>query len=139
MDRRDFIKQSCSLCVAVSAGLVITSISSCSTIGLYKTEISDNKIKVPVSLFAKSELQIIQPAKFEFNIALRKEKNETYSALLLRCTHADNQLTSTGNGFVCNLHGSKFDMEGAVTKGPAEYPLKRYVTEVIDANIIISV
>ncbi len=137
MDRRSFVKQSCTVCLAVGAGMAISSLSSCATLPVYKTAIANNKISVPVSLFAQSDFQIIQPKDLYYNIGLRKESNNTYTALLLRCTHADNQLTPTGNGFKCTLHGSAFNKEGQVTQGPAEQSLKKYLTEIISDNIII--
>jgi Rieske Fe-S protein len=137
MDRRDFVKQSCIACMAMGAGMVIGSLSSCATLPVYKTVVDSNKVIVPASLFAQSDFQVIQPKDMFYNIALRKEKDGTYTALLLRCTHADNQLNSTGNGFKCSLHGSMFDQEGRVTQGPAEKPLKKYSTEINANNIII--
>jgi len=123
--------------MAMGAGLLVGSLSSCATIPVYKTTVDANKVTVPVSLFAQTDFQVIQPKDLFYNIALRKESNGTYTALLLRCTHADNQLMSTGNGFKCNLHGSSFDKEGHVTQGPAERPLKKYQTEIISDKIII--
>lgn len=126
------------MCLAVGAGLVAaSSLSSCATLPVYKTTVANNKVTVPVSLFAQSDFQVIQPKDLFYNIGLRKEKDGTYTALLLRCTHADNQLISTGNGFKCNLHGSTFDKEGQVTQGPAERALKKYQTEIIADHIII--
>jgi Rieske Fe-S protein len=137
MDRRSFVKQSCTMCLAVGAGMAIGSLSSCATLPVYKTTMANNRVSVPVSIFAQSDFQIIQPKDFYYNIGLRKESNGTYTALLLRCTHADNQLTPTGNGFKCNLHGSAFNKEGQVTQGPAEQSLKKYQTEIISDQIII--
>jgi Rieske Fe-S protein len=125
------------MCLAVGAGMVIGSLSSCATLPVYKTVTANNKISVPVSLFTQNNFQIIQPKDFYYNIGLRKEPDGTYTALLLRCTHADNQLTAMDNGFKCNLHGSAFDKEGKVTQGPAEHALKRYPTEVVSDQIII--
>lgn len=137
MDRRDFVKQSCLACMAIGAGMLVGSLSSCATVPVYKTAVSANKVSVPESLFEQTNFQVVQPKDLFYNIALRKESNGTYTALLLRCTHADNQLMSTGNGFKCNLHGSTFDKEGHVTQGPAERPLTKYKTEVVSGNIII--
>ena len=123
--------------MAMGAGMLIGSLSSCATIPVYKTAINANKITVPESLFAQTDFQVIQPKDLFYNIALRKESNGTYTGLLLRCTHADNQLVSAGNGFKCNLHGSTFDKEGQVTQGPAERPLTKYKTEIVSGNIII--
>ncbi|SDD79965.1 Rieske Fe-S protein [Mucilaginibacter pineti] len=138
MDRRKFIQQSCSLCVAVGAGMVVvSSLESCATLPAYKTAIVNNTVSVPEALFATSAFQLVQPKNQYYNIGLKKETNGTYTALLLKCTHADNQLTPTGNGFKCDLHGSTFSNEGKVTTGPAERPLKKYTTEVVSNQIII--
>jgi nitrite reductase/ring-hydroxylating ferredoxin subunit len=138
MDRRDFVKQSCSLCLAVGSGMLIGSLSSCGvSLPVYKTTVADNKITVPVSLFTNVDFQLLQPKSLYYNIGLKKEKDGSYTALLLRCTHADNQLTPAGDGFKCTLHGSTFDNEGHVTKGPAERSLKKYPTEISDSQIII--
>jgi len=125
------------MCLAIGAGLVVGSLSSCAALPMYKATVDGNKIAVPASLFAQSSFQIVQAKGLYYNIGLRKETDNTYTALLLRCTHADNQLTPTGNGFKCSLHGSAFDTEGHVMQGPAEKPLTKYSTEVIQGNIII--
>jgi len=118
--------------------MLIGSLASCgAALPVYKTTTANNKIAVPVSLFANSEFQLIQSQGLYYNVGLKKEKDGSYTALLLRCTHADNQLTPVGNGFKCNLHGSTFDNEGRVTNGPAEHPLKKYQTEVLSDQIII--
>ena len=139
MDRRKFVKQSCSLCLAAGSGMVIGSLASCAvTLPVYKTDISANKVTVPVALFATSNFQLIQPKNLYYNIGLKKENDGSYTALLLRCTHADNQLITAGNGFKCTLHGSSFNNEGQVTNGPAERPLKKYPTQVTSNQIIIT-
>lgn len=140
MDRRKFVKQSCTMCMAISAGMVVSSLSSCATLPVYKTAVNDKKITVPENLFANADFQVIQPRGMFYNIGLRKESDGTYTALLLRCTHADNQLTVAGNnGYTCNLHGSQFDKEGHVTHGPAERDLKKYNTQIIQNQIIINI
>lgn len=138
MDRRKFVSKSCSICVAAGAGMLVGSLASCvAVLPVYKATTAGNKISVPVSLFTNADFQLIQPKNLYYNIGLKKEKDGTYTALLLRCTHADNQLIPAGNGFKCTLHGSAFDNEGQVTNGPAERPLKKYPTEVQSDQIII--
>ena len=127
------------MCLAIGAGMMVGSLSSCATIPVYKTTITNNKVSVPAALFAQSDFQIIQFKDLYYNIGLRKEKDGSYTVLLLRCIHADNQLTSTGNGFKCNLHGSEFNKEGQVIQGPAEHALKKYPTEIVSNQIIIHI
>jgi Rieske Fe-S protein len=124
--------------MAIGSGMLIGSLASCaSALPVYKTEMADNQVTVPVSLFANAGFQVIQPKGMYYNIGLKKENDGSFTALLLRCTHADNQLTAAGNGFKCTLHGSTFDNDGRVTKGPAERPLKRYPTQVISGQVVI--
>jgi len=138
MERRDFIKTTCNSCLLLGAGLWMQSLSSCAPIAIYKTEITNNKITVPVALFDKSDLQIVSVKSLKHDIALRKEKNGNYIALLLQCTHANNGLLKTGNGYACSLHGSTFDYSGRGTKGPAEQPLINYPVQISNEQIIIS-
>jgi Rieske Fe-S protein len=137
MERRDFIKASCAFCAAVGVGLAGGALASCASIPVYATSVSRNKIVVPRSLFAEEAVQIIRAKELDYDIALRKEENGRYSALLLRCTHASNSLTSTDNGFICPLHGSRFDKEGGVTRGPATVALKQLAVQFSDKEITI--
>lgn len=137
MERRDFLKKGCTLCMLAGAGLAVGSLASCATIPVYQAVINNQQVAVPTSLFATGDVHVIQPKSMYYNIALKKEQNGGYTALLLRCTHADNQLIVTGNGFKCNLHGSTYDQEGHVLQGPAERPLHQYSTEIKNDQIII--
>jgi Rieske Fe-S protein len=121
----------------MGSGALMGALSSCSTLPVYETTILNKQVLVPASLFAKGNLQIVQPKSYYYNIALNKEADGTYTALLLKCTHADNQLNVTGNGYRCSLHGSAFNSEGQVTNGPAERPLKKLKTELTNEHIII--
>ena len=137
MERRQFLKVTGSVCAMAGIALSAGSLAACSQLPIYKTAIVENKIAVPLSLFQQSSLHLVKPDGYEYNIALQKEADGTYTALLLRCTHSDNQLSSTGNGFVCNLHGSHFDKEGLVLKGPAEHSLKKLRTSINSNEVII--
>jgi Rieske Fe-S protein len=139
MERRDFIKTSCSICLALSSGLAFGSLlSSCASFPVYETMINEEKITVPVSLFAKSPIQIIHAKDFKYNIALEKKNDGNYLALLLECTHASTPLNFTGKDFVCPLHGSTFNEQGKVLQGPATLPLKRLEAQTKGNQIIVS-
>ncbi|MEP7171575.1 MAG: hypothetical protein ABI855_19545, partial [Bacteroidota bacterium] len=75
MQRREFIRTSCSFCMVAGVSFVLGSLSSCASLPIYKTVIAENKISVPVSLFVQSDLQIVRTPNAEFDIALRKEKD----------------------------------------------------------------
>lgn len=86
---------------------------------VYKAQILEKKIAVPRTLFAEKNIQVVEAPGWEYNILVVKEKDETYKALLMKCTHQGFRLTAGKSGLHCNLHGSTFDLEGHVTNGPA--------------------
>ncbi len=139
MERREFLTSSCSLCAGLGTALLISGLSSCATNSLYTAEIENNSVHVPLSLFSENDFQIIRPKNFSYDIAIQKLENGSFAALLLSCTHAANQLTFTGNSYFCKLHGSAFNKQGMVTKGPAEQSLKKLGTQISDDNLIVSI
>ena len=140
MQRRQFIKNTCRVCLLGGAGIAALSINACSPkVGnsLAKPNVVNNKISIPITLFNTNLLQIITPNNYPYEIAVQKLNDTKYQALLLKCTHYDNQLTPTGNGYNCQLHGSTFNANGQVIKGPADQPLLILKTTTSTSEIII--
>jgi Rieske Fe-S protein len=139
MQRREFIGNSCRACLLGAAGFLVPQWMGCSpaTFPVYKTPVTSRGLEVPISLFDKSPLQFVRAHGSYFDIAVNRLADGTFQALLLQCTHQENQLTPTGDGYTCSLHGSRFDKNGEVLKGPAEHPLDRYKTRVENNLLII--
>ena len=97
----------------------------------------NNSVQVPLNIFDTKPFQVISPKKYAYEVAVEKKQDGTYKALLLKCTHYANQLIPTGNGFTCNAHGSRFDKEGEVLKGPAAQPLKQLQVTINNQNLFI--
>ena len=53
-----------------------------------------------------------------------------FTALSLVCTHLGCTVESQPGGFACPCHGSRFDPQGRVTRGPADRPLRSLRSEV---------
>ena len=140
MQRRNFISSSCKICLLGTAGFSLAQLESCSPASsVYKTTITNGQLSIPLNLFDKSSLQIVRPAGWYYDVAVQKNQDNSYTALLLQCTHQENQLTPTGTGYHCSLHGSSFDKQGNVRKGPAEQPLHHFDTSVENNNISIHI
>lgn len=141
MERRSFLKDTCKVCLLGATTFSIAEfLASCGTTAKgFKTSVTDNKIEVPLSLFDASAMQIISPRNYEYEIAVQKNTDNTFQALLLRCTHQNNQLIPTGSGYYCSLHGSQYDKQGKVKKGPAEKPLPSLTVETTPTNLIIHI
>lgn len=140
LNRRNFLKDTCKACLvgAVSISMV-DFLEACSTMKSYRAVMNGNEVTVPLNLFDAAPLQLVSPKSYAYEIAVRKLPDNTYEALLLRCTHQHNPLTPTGNGYMCTVHGSQFDKDGNVKKGPAATHLLQLKTEIQQSNLIIHV
>lgn len=128
MQRRDFIRSSCTTCLLTATGWMLPALTGCGPAAyqVLSTEEKENRIEIPADAFAKGPLVLVRPHGWFYSVALRKHEDNTYSALLLKCTHQDNQLTASSEGYSCSLHGSTYNKEGRVIKGPAEQALKTF-------------
>ena len=140
MERRNFLKNTCSFCLLGFTGASIVELASCTApSNIYSTSVQNNLIHVPVKIFKINTLQIVRPKELLYDIAVSKNTDNSFSALLLQCTHQDNQLTVYPNGYQCSLHGSQFDINGKVVKGPASKPLKNLSITQEGTNLIIHI
>ena len=73
----------------------------------------------------------------EARVAVARDGGEIY-ALSLVCTHLGCTVSVTPTGIVCPCHGSVFNRQGDVLKGPATRPLPRYRVERVGDNLVIS-
>jgi len=119
----------------VGAGLLL---EACGTpLPLLKTSPKNQLLTVPVDKFTGDHtLLVVRSSSLENDILLVKKK-DSYKALYLKCTHENFGLTPTSKKIVCPAHGSQFDLEGNVIKEPALRPLKEFITELNQNNIII--
>lgn len=64
-------------------------------------------------------------------------KGGNYQAFSNLCTHQGCEVTYTAafNGFDCGCHGSQFDKEGNVIRGPARIRLFEFETRVVGENL----
>jgi cytochrome b6-f complex iron-sulfur subunit len=69
-------------------------------------------------------------------IIFREEKG--FSALSPICTHKGCTVNVKKNGiYACPCHGSQFDYEGRVVKGPAKRNLESYMVKISDTNEVM--
>ncbi|HNQ61673.1 MAG TPA: Rieske (2Fe-2S) protein [Bacteroidia bacterium] len=124
--RRKFVKESCTACLAILAGSSIASLlSSCSSLSVFTTSIENNVLKVPKdNILPEETMKIIRSKSLGYDVLLILGLNKTHKAFLMRCTHQDNILVANKNGLSCNLHGTQYDLNGMVTRGPASKPLE---------------
>lgn len=135
MRRREFITTGCIACLG--AGPLAALLSSCAAGDVIRVELADGRIRVPLPLPGPGPVHIVRAAGSPDEIALVNGSGGNIHALILRCTHADTPLRESGDGFSCSLHGSRFDLDGNVIRGPAPRPLRRLETAMEQGAIVI--
>ncbi|RYD52634.1 MAG: hypothetical protein EOP52_00350 [Sphingobacteriales bacterium] len=138
MNRNQFLNVSCRLCLLGAAGIALPSLLGCGATktAAYRVPVLERQMRIPLAALEADGSKIVRPEGWDYDVAVHKTATG-YDALLLKCTHMDNPLYASGTGWACHQHGSLFNAEGQVRKGPAEEPLVRYRTEVVSENLII--
>jgi len=141
MNRESFLKLSCTGCMLGAAGLIsVTELLSCAAPESLKTSkavLNQHMLHVPLSNLNAQGLTIVRASGMDYDIAVRKEEGNTFLAMELRCTHFNNPLQAAGSHFHCDLHGSEFDAQGAVIKGPASLALQHLPWSISGEQLII--
>lgn len=140
MQRRQFLKSSCNACLLAASGLLfLPALEGCApgAYKVYNAEVVQNQLSIPLEQFTQSPLVLVRPKGWFYNVAVRKKNDNTYTALLLQCTHQENQLTAAGNSYTCSLHGSTFNLDGQVIKGPAETALQSFPVSIVNNQLVI--
>ena len=63
-----------------------------------------------------------------------------YEALSAKCTHLGCTVAfeQAKDFFYCNCHGSEYDINGKVIRGPASLPLQEYAVSISGSNIYVT-
>lgn len=133
MNRTEFLKTSCSLLAFAAIGQLG---GGCSAYKVYRTESINGLIQIPLSEFDLEPVKLVRATKMEYDILVRKIDSQSYTAVLLKCTHEDWNLVVGKSNIHCTAHGSEFDWMGNVKAGPAPSGLKRFQTK-IENNVLI--
>lgn len=139
MKRRDFIEKSCLACLVAGTGFSLLSLSSCTSTQIISTSSEKGLLKVDKASFkAESKAVIIRTKELEYDVLLLKS-DAGYKAFYLQCSHQNNPVNYNSSGIVCNTHGSRFDLNGTPTVGPADKPLKSFITTIENDSISIKI
>lgn len=138
--RKEFLKSTGkATCALMAAGTVGTLLQSCASIPVMQVQAdSSGKIFLPLSAFVNQPVHIVRVAKIPYDILVAKQSDNSFRAMLMRCTHQDWALTAGVKGAYCSLHGSTFDLSGKVTNGPALSGLKQFTVVQENNQLVIS-
>lgn len=144
MNRRKFIKQTCTACLALT--VIPQFLSSCATTKYLSGTLEKDGLSLPIANFKidnkKGEVLyhkfiIIRNEELQFPICIFRINESEYSALWMECTHQGAELQATGDYLQCTAHGSEFDNKGKVLDGPADKNLRSFPVSIQNQNLFI--
>lgn len=113
----------------------ITSLESCATA---KGTLSNGVLTVPLDKLG-DRTTLVKAGGMDDKLLLVKRDDGSYNALLMNCPHKNGPVKEDAEGLVCDWHGSRFDLEGKVLKGPSKQGLKSYPVVVSGETVQISI
>ena len=133
IDRREFVVS----CAVMSAALL----AGCASMVTHPVPVAAGRIRVALGQFpelARADGAIkLQPDGMDDPIYLLA-RADGFVAVSPICTHRGCTVDVHGERLVCPCHGSTYDREGTVLKGPAQRALTRYtVTRAGDTLTIV--
>lgn len=86
----------------------------------------DNFLKSPKSDTKFYRYLIVENETLKYPIIIYRLTANSYTALLMQCTHQGAELQAYGDKLHCPAHGSEFNKHGKVTNGPAMTSLRSF-------------
>jgi len=141
MDRREFLKNSCTACL--SATLLASMVSSCASTKYISGALGKDGLTVDLNEFLEKgkttyrSFIIVRNDALQYPICVYRSDENTYSALWMKCTHQGAELAASGDRLQCPAHGSEFDNQGKVRTGPADVSLRNFPVTITNNQLFI--
>lgn len=140
--RRAFLETAAWRCTALCLGIAgAGALGACASVVARPVTAVDGKIRLPLiqhpELTRPGESLRIQPSGLANPLYILVVAPRTFTVVSPICTHLGCTVDVTGDRLVCPCHGSTYDWEGRVLRGPAERPLARFATSMEGENILV--
>jgi len=138
LDRRGFI----AACASGACALAASS-TSCASLATRPVTAVDGVIALAFSEYPEltrpgGAARILPDGARDPLLVLARPDGQL-TVLSTTCTHRGCAVETRGEQLVCPCHGSTYDRNGAVLRGPAEQPLHKYQTRAVAGGVEIIV
>lgn len=135
-DRRGFV-------ISGTAALALTLLPSCASLVTRRVPLDNGRIRLslrqhPELAEPRGSLRLL-PDGWEDPVYLLVLDGGGFAAVSSVCTHRGCTVDLGGPGLACPCHGSQYDREGRVMRGPASRALARYPVHSNADELIIDV
>ena len=136
LDRREFV----SACACLLAGSLVT---ACASLVARPVPVTDGRVRIalaehPELTRPEGSLKIMPEGATDPLYVLRLDDGQI-AVLSPICTHQGCTVDIQGRRLVCPCHGSTYDREGRVLRGPAPRALTRAAVQLTDGVLVIEV
>ena len=140
MERKEFIKK-CGL-GCISMAFLGTMLEGCNGIKYVTGTLDTSGMLVPLQAFEQGsstyrQYVIVKNEKLKFPVCVYRNGENSFTALLMRCTHQGAELQVFGDRLECPAHGSQFSNTGMVKNGPADTNLRTFPVKILKDQIHI--
>jgi len=143
MKRRDFIKQGCAACMAITGIAVL--VPSCAPGQFVTGKLNNDGILLDAKDFKTKKngkdafrpYLIVRNEQLKFPVCVYRFSETDYSALWMECAHQGAEVNVAGSYLQCPAHGSEFDNRGRVVTGPADRNLRTFAVTVNNDELFI--
>ena len=134
VDRREFVVT----CACLLAGGVL---SACASVAARPVPVASGQIRLALAehpeLGRPEGALKIMPQGAAAPLYVLRLHGDTFAVLSPICTHQGCTVDMQGPRLVCPCHGSTYDREGKVLRGPAERALTRFTANLSDGVLVI--
>ena len=124
--------------LATSCLVTLSGLLGLAGIGRYLAFDSEPHKKTAFDLGEAEAFSVGTRTRVDVIPALILRDPEGFHAMSLLCTHLGCTVRDAPEGFLCPCHGSRYDSQGQVTRGPAGRPLPELRVEVsVSGNLIV--
>jgi Rieske Fe-S protein len=134
LDRREFV----TTCACLLAGGLV---SACASLAARPVPITDGRIRLALAEHPEltrpgGSLKILPHGATDALYVLRLDDGQ-FAVISPICTHQGCTVDVQGPRLVCPCHGSTYDREGRVLRGPAQRSLARFTATVSDGALVV--
>ncbi len=135
-DRRDFVR-------AGTSALALALLPGCASLVTRRVPIENGIVRLSLRQYPelgepRGSLRLL-PDGWEDPVYLLTLDGGGFAALSSICTHRGCTVDLGGPGLACPCHGSQYDREGKVVRGPANRALTRYPVRASGDELVIEV
>lgn len=125
-------------------------LAGCATVPMYRAEAAGGRVFVPRERIdavgagegpggGEARAFLVDAPGLLAPIVLVTRADDRVVALSSVCTHQGCHVKPSGRFLLCPCHGSTYDLDGRVVRGPADKPLATYPVEVSAAGVEVIV